>query len=272
MSSGGGGVPPRPTVPAPMEAPEGWGSQSLISEAIQMAEVEEKLKQFKMASASVLERTIAKLQQVINEHQMAMQKVFQLTLPMVPQVSFSDTAQQIIQTLSTHTHTTIVQTKRLVRNDACRKAEQITAIIKVQSMIRGFLTRKRYNKEMKLVERRTKSQMEIVTSERTYRSNLQILVDIYMKTLSGPNPAAPHASICSPNTIQSIFSNVELILNLSNELLSKIEKRMKVMNTGFFLADIFVEFTPFFKLYIQYVNNYDKAISKYTAQVNVIPN
>jgi hypothetical protein len=63
-----------------------------------------------------------------------------------------------------------------------------------------------------------------------------------------------------PKDVQSIFSNVELILNISNEMLQSLSDRYEKWTPNQCIGDIFLKMGPFLKLYIQYVNNYEHSL------------
>lgn len=248
--------PPLPTCPAPIEIPYSWAS---TQEEFQISELN--FQKFQEGSMLVLKRTTKNIQTILQEHTNALNKIFKMT--MTENKNFSmPTPTEIFSKVENHlneqTQSIIHQIERILHQH--RKKQE--PIIKIQAHIRGYLTRKRNKNEMKLFKGRAKSKLEIITSERKYFKNLDNIVNIYMKTLNGTISPSQQV-ICNENTMQLLFSNIELILNLSSEVLKKMESQLFDLKTSKFeLSSIFVDIAPFFKLYIQYVNNYDMAIGK----------
>jgi hypothetical protein len=132
-------------------------------------------------------------------------------------------------------------------------------IIKVQSVWRGVLVRRNYQKRLKREFHRNKIANEILETERVYVKNLELMVTLYYLPLKEvANSTSPFISL---KEVNAIFSNIELILNVNKQLLASLEDRIALHWSKFQkIGDIFLRLAPFLKLYVQYVNNYNVAI------------
>lgn len=131
-------------------------------------------------------------------------------------------------------------------------------VILLQSKVRQWLVHKRIAPILKRKKQRDLVIKEIYYSEIIYHDNLELITKLYIPSLDGS--ISSQRRICTPQTIQSIFSNIELILNLSSELLSRMDEVDLVSDSHPHFGDIFLKLIPFFKLYTEYVNNFDYAI------------
>lgn len=106
-----------------------------------------------------------------------------------------------------------------------------------------------------------------------YMKNLETLVNVFVNPLQ--ELVFTPQQILSSNEISTIFSNVQLILNVNKQLLQVLgtlrhfiallikytEERMKNWSRTTLIGDLFLRIAPFFKLYIQYVNNMNTSIA-----------
>ncbi|RDD41506.1 putative protein tag-52 [Trichoplax sp. H2] len=99
--------------------------------------------------------------------------------------------------------------------------------------------------KLALAKKYRKVEAEVFQSERTYQRHLRVIIKHFLE------PLRNHGYIPDAE-IDGIFSNIEQILHVNEELL----KRM----TRFGIAEAFAALTPFLKLYSLYASNYDRAI------------
>jgi len=98
---------------------------------------------------------------------------------------------------------------------------------------------------------------EIIDTERTYMKSLGKLIEVFLKPLKTQN-------IVDSSTIPRLFSNIESLQRFHLELYMLFEAAMKQVkkatdhpNHDRGIGNIFLSRMPFFKLYTEYVNNYD---------------
>ena len=106
---------------------------------------------------------------------------------------------------------------------------------------------------------------EILSTERTYVQDLEVLVKTYvaplrdaLKNLSYGEEQFPTLSASDINTL---FGIVDAILKCNLSLLLKLEEDIE--NELDSVGAIFTKFAPYFKMYTTYVNNHDAALKKH---------
>eukprot|EP01087_Luapelamoeba_hula_P008503 TRINITY_DN2118_c2_g2_i1.p1 TRINITY_DN2118_c2_g2~~TRINITY_DN2118_c2_g2_i1.p1 ORF type:complete len:1487 (+),score=375.36 TRINITY_DN2118_c2_g2_i1:171-4463(+) len=114
-------------------------------------------------------------------------------------------------------------------------------------------------------ERRRRIVEELLSTERTYISNLHMLIHEYK------NPTVQWAealenekdrATITLERVNSVFGNIALIAPLHDQLLMLLEDRMRSWKPQQgAIANVFVTMAPFFKMYTSYVNNYDMALN-----------
>ena len=107
--------------------------------------------------------------------------------------------------------------------------------------------------------RRTYIVQEIYETEKNYVEGLTHMVNAYMQPLS-ERCRSRREEIITQQQIKLIFSNVEIILNYASTLLESLQSRMESWSETTCIGDIFLNITPFFASYIDYVNNYPAAL------------
>ena len=124
-------------------------------------------------------------------------------------------------------------------------------IIKVQSVWRGALVRRNYQRRLKREFHRNKIANEILETERVYVKNLELMVNLYYLPLKDiANSTTP--SFISIKEVNAIFSNIELILNVNKQLLTSLEDRIAVhWSKSQKIGDVFLRLAPF----VSYYNN-----------------
>lgn len=114
---------------------------------------------------------------------------------------------------------------------------------------------------MKKREMRKRIATEILNTEKTYVSSLQVIFDEFVMPLKKADQEGH--SILSRDEIMDIFNYWEVLLNCHNKLYKLLDDRMKEWEDRPEVGDIFSEQTSFIKLYKHYVNNYDKSYMTY---------
>jgi hypothetical protein len=131
-------------------------------------------------------------------------------------------------------------------------------IIYAQAVIRGWLVRKRFRNLVNRQKRREHAAKELLSTERTYADGLRIMVECYIQPFAMLTDTAKQ--IISTNDIKILFSNCRQLSFFHTQMLAKLTDRLSEYNaTTTRLGDVFVELAPFFKVYQEYVNNYDSA-------------
>eukprot|EP01103_Thecamoeba_quadrilineata_P015438 TRINITY_DN4886_c0_g1_i1.p1 TRINITY_DN4886_c0_g1~~TRINITY_DN4886_c0_g1_i1.p1 ORF type:complete len:674 (-),score=136.66 TRINITY_DN4886_c0_g1_i1:212-2233(-) len=107
---------------------------------------------------------------------------------------------------------------------------------------------------------RYEKQQEIIETERTYVNNLNILVEIFMKSLE---TAVKQAKVdISQEDINSIFTNIKIILSFNTTFLKDLELQYtQYPHLPIQLGSMFLRMVPFFKAYTQFVNDYVNIIT-----------
>jgi len=159
-----------------------------------------------------------------------------------------------------------VETQVSTQNEVIQTEKKVVVC---QAVVRGWLVRKRYRGRLRRIRQRRKCLSEIVKSERTYVTSLEVLVE-HLK-----RPLDQSVTISRQDTL-SLFSNVELILGVNRVLLKGLEERIAHAGSPTFsdnpladpqkagcIGDIFLRLAPFLKLYTQYVNNFDLSTETY---------
>jgi hypothetical protein len=100
---------------------------------------------------------------------------------------------------------------------------------------------------------------EILSTERTYVTNLKLLIDLYQIPLS-----KYQTSIVSEQDRNSMFSGLMNIYGLHKNLLSQLETRMASWDKDQKIGDIFVTLGPMFLVYTHYTTKYENAAETFT--------
>lgn len=98
---------------------------------------------------------------------------------------------------------------------------------------------------------------ELLTTERTYVAGLEEGVTKYYRPLLA---AAQAKSPQHVDDIKAVFSVIEHLVPLNQNLMLSLEERILAWTTGQRIGDTFVKVAPFLKMYTTYSNNYDTAI------------
>ncbi|KAJ5079841.1 faciogenital dysplasia protein [Anaeramoeba ignava] len=123
--------------------------------------------------------------------------------------------------------------------------------IKIQAALRGFFQRK----ITRIIKKRKNISEEILNTEITYVDMLKKVRDLYLYPLR-------KLQVIPENKVKIIFSHLENILLVNENMLNKLVERFgsKPWHFEQKIGDIFLELTPFFKIYTNYINNYNQSM------------
>ena len=129
-------------------------------------------------------------------------------------------------------------------------------------------------------------EMELVSTESSYVENLRILIDTFMNPLElwiqnlskhqDPRSRAGHPDFCletivaeEDNIIDAVFSNIKQIYDFNQSFYSDIKLLADSGNIKK-IASSFERHAPFFRVYSQYITNFDRANMLLTRLMNDI--
>eukprot|EP01105_Mastigella_eilhardi_P002739 TRINITY_DN1350_c3_g1_i1.p1 TRINITY_DN1350_c3_g1~~TRINITY_DN1350_c3_g1_i1.p1 ORF type:complete len:717 (+),score=185.48 TRINITY_DN1350_c3_g1_i1:47-2197(+) len=114
------------------------------------------------------------------------------------------------------------------------------------------------DKQQKIEEHRNRVVNEILSSEKTYVEQLECCVDVFLTPLRG------RPDVVAPDAVETIFSNIEAVLQVNHQLMADLEERLKDWGPTHLLGDLFLKLIPFLRIYSVYTSNYDKSNVLYT--------
>eukprot|EP01102_Stenamoeba_stenopodia_P020878 TRINITY_DN8286_c0_g1_i1.p1 TRINITY_DN8286_c0_g1~~TRINITY_DN8286_c0_g1_i1.p1 ORF type:complete len:670 (+),score=210.29 TRINITY_DN8286_c0_g1_i1:111-2120(+) len=150
--------------------------------------------------------------------------------------------------------------------------DDVKKVIKCQKLIRKWLARIRFKKlvlelyrtpdskqsaEIKPLFHRMRIIREILSTEKTYVTNLKTVVEHFLKPLR--ECVSNKLVNISPTDVQVIFSDLETIMNFNATLYATLSERKKYIAGT--IGTIFLQMAPYLKMYTSYVNNYCTALS-----------
>lgn len=100
-------------------------------------------------------------------------------------------------------------------------------------------------------ETRSKIANEILETERSYVSSLEIIVKSYLHPLNAVEGLR--------TKIKLIFGNIETILGINQDLFARLSERISTWDESTCVGDIFRDVGPFLKMYTVYSNQYNEA-------------
>eukprot|EP01156_Anaeramoeba_ignava_P022240 Anaeramoba_ignava/c20412_g1_i2.p2 GENE.c20412_g1_i2~~c20412_g1_i2.p2 ORF type:complete len:330 (-),score=87.67 c20412_g1_i2:1450-2439(-) len=149
--------------------------------------------------------------------------------------------------------------QKKIEEELQNKKEGIRSIIKIQSAIRRKTTKNEEKRLMRHKRLREKAVQEVLSTERTYVERLQLLMEKFVKPLE-EQTHIKHGLISSEQ-FKSLFSNIDSILFLHIDTLKFFEQRFASnFDSSREIADIFLKFVGFLKVYSEYCQNYDNSI------------
>eukprot|EP01111_Echinosteliopsis_oligospora_P009558 TRINITY_DN2823_c0_g1_i1.p1 TRINITY_DN2823_c0_g1~~TRINITY_DN2823_c0_g1_i1.p1 ORF type:complete len:446 (+),score=91.59 TRINITY_DN2823_c0_g1_i1:687-2024(+) len=135
---------------------------------------------------------------------------------------------------------------------------ELKAAIKIQSIARGWFSRRIYRRMVRNQAYRDHVAQEILSTERVYVESLQYVVTEVLRPLRAAEKSG--GSILTDIEIRAIFSEMDAILGLNTLLLQDLESRVASWNVHQRLGDIFITIANFLKIYTQYCANYNEAM------------
>lgn len=100
---------------------------------------------------------------------------------------------------------------------------------------------------------RVRAVSELISTEKTYVENLQMLHILYCGPLRNNN-------MIKDKHYQTLFPDLETIIQLNSNLLDTLQQRFCDWNEdSSTIGDVILQFTPYFKMYQNYVNNHENA-------------
>eukprot|EP01104_Vermistella_antarctica_P015309 TRINITY_DN498_c0_g1_i2.p1 TRINITY_DN498_c0_g1~~TRINITY_DN498_c0_g1_i2.p1 ORF type:complete len:1180 (-),score=399.95 TRINITY_DN498_c0_g1_i2:156-3695(-) len=127
-------------------------------------------------------------------------------------------------------------------------------VTKVQALWRGYVVRKMFRRKLRSRAHREKVANEILQTEKVYVNNLRLLQLVFLTPMK-ENDLVPEGAL------KSMLSDLEVISNYSQLLLSKVIPRVEEWNDQQCLGDIFLQITGFLKVYTQYVKAYGASLA-----------
>mmetsp|Transcript_11571 Transcript_11571/g.17276 ORF Transcript_11571/g.17276 Transcript_11571/m.17276 type:complete len:664 (+) Transcript_11571:56-2047(+) len=107
---------------------------------------------------------------------------------------------------------------------------------------------------------RKRAAEELVSTERSYVRSLDIMCDhFYEPMLKALKRGKP---ILSKKDINTLFADISTLRHLNKKFLTDLKKRVDDYSPSTQIGDILLDFSPYFKMYRQYVENTEKPRSK----------
>jgi len=135
------------------------------------------------------------------------------------------------------------------------------SVVFVQTRLRTRLAKLEY-KEMKMIKKmsaqRTQVVMELYATEINYVSNLEKIVNCFMKPLRAIFDDSKKGGITKEN-IDSIFCNIEDILVKHQEFLKQLKQIVDQWSNETLLSPLFENIHEYISTYIPYFNNYENS-------------
>lgn len=143
-----------------------------------------------------------------------------------------------------------------------QKQQQAIAAKKIQTVWRMHHAQRKYKEKLKMHSYRTHVAEEILSTERLYVNQLFELVHHFLHPLRDAN--ASGKPILSDAEIRQIFSTVEIILATNKDLLeAPLVKRVEQQwHPNQMIGDIFVRMAGILKIYTEYIQNFNEALSQ----------
>jgi len=107
-------------------------------------------------------------------------------------------------------------------------------------------------------DKRTQIAQEVLSTEKSYVESLDRLNQFIVLPLQS-FASDPEKAILSGSQIQTLFSTISQIGNLNKKFMEDLAKRVNDWSDTQKIGDLILQFSPFFKMYTTYVNNYDAA-------------
>ncbi|KAI8895110.1 hypothetical protein BC833DRAFT_602380 [Globomyces pollinis-pini] len=99
---------------------------------------------------------------------------------------------------------------------------------------------------------------EIITTEADFVEDLETICELYIRPLQ-------KNKLIRPKDMAIIFSNIEQVLPVNQELLRELEKRQSVNPIVNMVGDVFIRVSDYLKMYTMYCSNHPYALMKLQA-------
>lgn len=126
---------------------------------------------------------------------------------------------------------------------------------RIKALCRRYMDRKRFLQ----LKMRTKVVREIINTEENYVHALSLLVDKLYDPLIAKIQNGEE--IISMDQIKGIFSHIKVIYLYNTSLLKQLQELLQRWSYMQCIGQVFLSMIDFFKVYIQYVNNFDNALN-----------
>ncbi|EFA80491.1 pleckstrin domain-containing protein [Heterostelium album PN500] len=148
------------------------------------------------------------------------------------------------------------------------KHYKVGDVVKIQRCFRKWSTRNKFRSLVSLklhandpetenAKKRFRAVNEVYSTEVSYLNSLLILQNFYFIPME---VEAKVTKLFKSEEIGKIFSNLKSLLQLSNDFHHELEKRLSKF--PILVGDVFLKFAPIFKIYVEYVNNFDQVSPK----------
>ncbi|ORX48912.1 hypothetical protein BCR36DRAFT_328647 [Piromyces finnis] len=148
-----------------------------------------------------------------------------------------------------------------IQNQYIKYKNTKETIVWIQSCIRTNIAKKELS-EMKMIKKmssqRTQVVMELYATEINYVSNLEKIVNCFMKPLRAIFDDSKKGGITKEN-IDSIFCNIEDILLKHQEFLKQLKQIVDQWSNQTLLSPLFENIHEYISTYIPYFNNYENS-------------
>lgn len=121
-------------------------------------------------------------------------------------------------------------------------------------------TQEKLSPEQQRADNRAKAAAEILSTEQYYVECLLTIQKDYMDQFLNSLRNKDKDVTYTENDIKSLFSvNLSMIIPINCELQQSLEQKMKTWNDQTSIGESFIKVAPFFKMYLDYSNNYTAA-------------
>ncbi len=147
----------------------------------------------------------------------------------------------------------------------------LVKLVRVQALVRRFLCLLRYRRRREKSDKhRVHVARELLETERQYVRSLDAVTQSYFQPLLFnckvcSSSAATEKPILELDKVQALFGNIAEIRTFNTSFLAELATRCEQLDTQARLGDLFLKWGPFFKIYITYCNNHERAAHMYLA-------
>lgn len=141
----------------------------------------------------------------------------------------------------------------------------VARVVRVQALVRRFLCMTAYHrKRIGREKHRLNVARELLETERQYVRALEAAVQSYYDRLMFnckvcSSSASTEKPILDLEKLQTIFCNLPEIRNFNANFLTELTARCEHFDSNTKIGDVFLKWGPFFKIYITYCNNHERA-------------